>query len=496
MRTALAAVAMLVAGLGVAQSPAQAQQGPERGQNATDVRSTWQLQRAAYTREVWIGFESRDASGDALLAALKAGTTEQTSVATISRASNASGAPFRAEEQASLDAVSGRETLATTLSKLDLVNHDGTRTSAGRQARVVLVGVHESSATVLRVAGRSQADGLLLIDPPVWDLPQVEDGARPIGVDVLLHPRSDAEFTREEAELRRRLGPWGKSARVLRGPNAFADLNQRLAYAYHELRGYWLDFPSREGESPLEGWLRERKDRSVIHVGELHGNPGAHRLQLEVLREMIRQGGPLALSTEQFERDVQPVLDRYLKGEISEEQFLKDSRPWPNYADYRPLIELCKEKKIPVIAGNIPRRLASRVHKEGPAVVEQFTDEEKAWSARKLVAEKGAYRDKFMKLMGGAGDHNERLEGMFAAQCIKDDTMAESIADWMAANPKGRVLHINGAFHSESGLGVPEKLAVLSPGIKQSILTCMERGNDIPGAAADETFATVPASRR
>jgi uncharacterized iron-regulated protein len=210
---------------------------------------------------------------------------------------------------------------------------------------------------------------------------------------------------------------------------------------------------------------------------------------------MIKQGGPLALSTEQFERDVQPVLDRYLKGEITEEAFLKDARPWPNYADYRPLIELCKANKIPVIAGNIPRRLASRVHKEGPAVVDQFTEEEKGWAARKLVAEKGAYRDKFMKLMGGAGDHNEKLETMFVAQCIKDDTMAESIADWLKANAKGRVLHINGAFHSEGGLGVPEKLAAINPGIKQAILTCIERDNEIPKASADETYATVPASR-
>lgn len=496
MRTTVGLLALVVAGLCWADTTTLAQTAVETGQNATDVRSTWQLQPAGYTRELWVGFESRAVTGEALLAGLKAAGTDQTSVATISRASNAGGTALTVDEQAALDALGGRETLAGVLHKQGFVGTDGTRSPQGRRVRIVLVGVQESGSTVLRVARSAEADGVLLVDPPVWDLPQVEENAKPLGVDVLLHPRSDAEFAREEAELRKRLGPWGKSARVLRGPLPYADFNQRLAWAYHELRGYWLDFPSREGESPVEAWLRARKDRTVIHVGELHGNPGAHRLQLEVLREMIQQGGPLALSTEQFERDVQPVLDRYLKGEISEDQFLKDSRPWPNYADYRPLIELCKERKIPVIAGNIPRRLASRVHKEGPAVVEQFTDEEKSWSARKLVAEKGAYRDKFMKLMGGAGDHNEKLETMFAAQCFKDDTMAESIADWLAANPKGRVLHINGGFHSEGGLGVPEKLAVLSPAVKQAMLTCVERGNDVPKAAADETFATVPASRR
>jgi uncharacterized iron-regulated protein len=192
--------------------------------------------------------------------------------------------------------------------------------------------------------------------------------------------------------------------------------------------------------------------------------------------------------------EVQAVIGR-LRRDITEEEFLKESRPWPNYADYRPLIELCKEKKVPVIAANIPRRLASRVHKEGVEVVEKFTDEEKSWTAKKLNATPGAYRDKFMKAMGGADGHNTKLDTMYAAQCIKDDTMAESIAAWLKVNPKGRVLHINGAFHSENGLGVPEKLKALMPEIKQAMLTCYEADKE-PGKAVDnEWYVRVPASR-
>ncbi|MBE7490250.1 MAG: ChaN family lipoprotein [Planctomycetes bacterium] len=486
-----ASVFLLAVGLNWFDALSLAQTNVETGQNATDIRSTWRIARAAYTRELWVGLESQAADGQKLLEALAGACTDQTSVATISRAANASGLRPGADEQAVLDVVAGRETLAGMLSKFELTGPDGARTAAGRRVRVVLVGLNESAATALRVARHADVDGLLLVDPPVGDLPQVEEGAGTPGVDVLLHPRSEAEFAREEAEVRRRLGPWGKTARVLRGPDPYAGLAQRLAWAHGRLRGYEMQAPARD----VAAWLGARKDARVVFVGELHGNPGAHRLQLDVLRGMIAQGGLLALSTEQFERDVQPVLDRYLKGQISEEQFLKDSRPWPNYADYRPLIELCREKQIPVIAANIPRRLASRVHKEGPAVIEQFSAEEKAWTARKLTAEKGAYRDKFMKLMGGAEGHNEKLENMFAAQCIKDDTMAESIADWLAANPKGRVLHINGAFHSEGGLGVPQRLLALAPEATVAILTCVERGNALPAAVADESHVIVPASR-
>ena len=54
--------------------------------------------------------------------------------------------------------------------------------------------------------------------------------------------------------------------------------------------------------------------------------------------------------------DIQPILDRYLSGAISEAAFLKASRPWPNYAaDYRPVVEFAREHHWRVIAANVPR---------------------------------------------------------------------------------------------------------------------------------------------
>jgi uncharacterized iron-regulated protein len=83
---------------------------------------------------------------------------------------------------------------------------------------------------------------------------------------------------------------------------------------------------------------------------------------------------------------------------------------------------------------------------------------------------------------------------MYAAQCIKDDTMAESVSNWLKATPKGRVLHINGNFHTAGGLGVPEKLEALLPDVKMAIVTCIERGDDYE-AAVDEWLIRVPGSR-
>jgi len=193
---------------------------------------------------------------------------------------------------------------------------------------------------------------------------------------------------------------------------------------------------------------------------------------------------------------VQAHLDAFLAGDLDESEFIRLSRAWPNYADYRPMVELSREHGIPVLAANIPRPLAARIARQGVGAFDEFTEEEQGWSARELRADPGAYRDKFVDTMQRMGLHGDRLDNMFAAQAIKDDTMAESIVDWLAANPGGRVLHINGTFHSEGGLGVPEKLLALNPELRVAIVSPLEPAREIPDAAPDEWFFRVPGTRQ
>src|SRR4030043_783076 len=103
-------------------------------------------------------------------------------------------------------------------------------------------------------------------------------------------------------------------------------------------------------------------DHTVIFIGEEHESRVSHNAELTILKGLAERDPNLVLALEMFERDVQDVLDAYLKGKISEKKFLKQSRPWPNYLeDYRPLIEFAKKKGMPVIAANIPRRAAAAV---------------------------------------------------------------------------------------------------------------------------------------
>src|SRR5690242_19477179 len=89
----------------------------------------------------------------------------------------------------------------------------------------------------------------------------------------------------------------------------------------------------------------------VVFVGEQHDHQLGHRLELEILTKVHAKNPSVALSLEMFERDVQGVVDEYLKDQINESNFLAAARPWPRYkSDYAPMVEFCKANRLPVIA--------------------------------------------------------------------------------------------------------------------------------------------------
>jgi uncharacterized iron-regulated protein len=186
-----------------------------------------------------------------------------------------------------------------------------------------------------------------------------------------------------------------------------------------------------------------------------------------------------------FERDVQPGLDSYLAGSIGEEEFLKGARPWPRYAtDYRPLVEMARAHRWPVVAANVPRRLASEVAKKGLAAVEALPQDQRPLAARQLQCPLDGYFDRFAGTMSAHGGHGEKVspedtramtERYYFSQCVKDETMAESIAaafDRQQGRP-GTIVHYTGAFHSDFGAGTAERVRRRLPGRRVAIVSML-----------------------
>lgn len=228
----------------------------------------------------------------------------------------------------------------------------------------------------------------------------------------------------------------------------------------------------------LTDLLAELSRSDVIFLGETHDNDSGHEFQMRVIEGLVNAGHPVAISMEQFERDVQGALDDYLNGRIPEEKFLEASRPWSNYEKhYRPVIEFAKKSRIPIIASNIPRRMALKVSKgESPVV------EDQVYLPCIRSTEKDAYWDRFQQSMSGHSgtDMALMMEQYFESQCLKDDAMAESISDFLAVNSHQDkiVVHLCGSFHSDYGLGTVSRLLKRRPLTRVSVLT-MESTQDV-----------------
>jgi uncharacterized iron-regulated protein len=213
----------------------------------------------------------------------------------------------------------------------------------------------------------------------------------------------------------------------------------------------------------------------VACVGELHDDPTGHAFEAELLERAATryEAGTdkskqrtLILSLEMFERDVQIVLDEYLRGLIAERHFLASSRPWNNYEkDYRPLVEFAREHHLMVLAANAPARYVNRVSRLGPDSLKDLTPPAKAWlPPLPYQPASPAYAAKFNQLMNGpqmSGNAQSPHGNPFLldAQSLRDATMAFAITEQLKRQPAALVLHINGNFHSEERLGVPEQLA-------------------------------------
>lgn len=216
-------------------------------------------------------------------------------------------------------------------------------------------------------------------------------------------------------------------------------------------------------------------DVDVVFFGEQHGDAAMHRLEAAMLQALHGVlGSRLVLSLEMFERDVQESLDAYLAGRLTEAEFLAQARPWTNYArDYRPLVEYAKANGLRVLAANVPRRIAAQVARQGLEVLEVLAPEDRAFAAVELACPRGRLFERFKTLMEGHPGLSEvDLERMFQAQCLKDATMAESIALALGESGRGSVVfHVNGAFHSDEGQGVPEQLLQRLPDLRLAVTT-------------------------
>jgi len=191
------------------------------------------------------------------------------------------------------------------------------------------------------------------------------------------------------------------------------------------------------------------QDADIVLFGEMHDNPIAHWLELEVSKSLYEKvGEKLVLGAEMFEADNQLIMDEYLRGFIKTNHFEKNVRLWNNYStDYKPLVEFAVANKLNFIATNIPRRYANMVARDGFESLEQLSNEAKGFIAP-LPLSYFPEADCYKQMMGMTGMPGKmHADNLPKAQASKDATMAYFISQNQESD--GIFLHFNGRYHSD-----------------------------------------------
>lgn len=211
----------------------------------------------------------------------------------------------------------------------------------------------------------------------------------------------------------------------------------------------------------------------VALLGESHDNADHHRWQLQTMAALAALRPKLVLGFEMFPRRVQAALDRWVAGELSEEEFLRTS-DWSSVWGYEsvfylPLFHFARLNRIPMVALNVERDFVRTVGAKGLAAVPS----EKREGVTAPAPASEAY---LQRLFASYVHHPDKQEtaptrtspgfrNFAEAQLVWDRAMAQALADAATRNPDALVVGVMGREHVAHGDGVPHQLRGL--GIKQ-----------------------------
>lgn len=293
--------------------------------------------------------------------------------------------------------------------------------------------------------------------------------------------------------------------------------------------GQWID-PTTGLTQTYDQMILDASASPIVMLGEIHPHIEHHRWQLAVISALHGRRPDMVLGFEAFPRAVQPVLDRWTAGELSEASFLDESnwsRNWGFDPElYLPLFHFARLHRVPMIALNVERDFVSRIRDEGLDNIPE--DERRGLTEPKAPVD--AYLDSLAETFGqhldlgreatsqeadaneaqGEGTQNEtdpteplsikddpRFQRFVKVQTTWDRAMAQALAEASTREGSPLVVGVLGNGHLERGFGVPYQLSDL--GIEKATVFMpvapAESCNVYAEEVADGLFVLPPLSQ-
>ena len=199
---------------------------------------------------------------------------------------------------------------------------------------------------------------------------------------------------------------------------------------------------------------------AVVYLGEIHDSVEDHAAQLAILKGLQQRfPGGVALGLEMLSRPDQESLDAYLRGAMEEKAFIEvweDSWGPNTFAYYREILQLAREKKIPVLALNASHELRDAVREKGLDGI----DPEDAERLPEVDRDDPFHRAFLETMLAGHRPGEGSTEALQQVQLLWDETMAQTAADFLASSEGSgkRLVIIAGGNHVRYGFGIPRRL--------------------------------------
>lgn len=239
--------------------------------------------------------------------------------------------------------------------------------------------------------------------------------------------------------------------------------------AYSAMKIYDVETGVYYDDAALFEALDEEK---MIFFGEQHETAPVQELQLWLLKAMTDRHQDVTLAMEHFQHDEQPIIDKYLAGEITTAEFEETSSPWPKYQLYwKPLVEHMKSIGRPVVGLNVPKEALSSIYGAYPA---KPLDTFNSWGAShpynaslaprpvpKWDADYQTYfKGSFDYEAHGKGlgmTYDEALDYFTDLAVIRDETMGYFAAETLKTG--ARVFTVAGDWHVQFDIATPVRAA-------------------------------------
>ncbi|MEW6219200.1 MAG: ChaN family lipoprotein [Thermodesulfobacteriota bacterium] len=211
------------------------------------------------------------------------------------------------------------------------------------------------------------------------------------------------------------------------------------------------------GEASFAAMIEDLGQARLVLVGERHNEPADHRAQLAIIQALHEQDRDLAIGLEMVQADRQAPLDRWIAGQLPEEELAASFQAsWGfGWHLYRALFRYAREHGIPMVGLNVPPAITRQVGRAGFA---SLSAQERASLPPAVSCDVDPrYGEHLQRVFRTQGGHSQTFVHFCEAQVLWDQAMAWHISRHLEAHPQRTMVVLAGAIHAWR-LGIPRQL--------------------------------------